>query len=139
MGCWLMPATKFWAFSDVLPVFMKIRKIPWRREWKHTTVFSPGKFHGWWSLVGYSPWGCKELDNWANNTFFSLFCVPSMPNLLREFSQPTGLIIWFLSFFQLMLCNTLVNMCVELSLHPTNKFNFTMVCDPFNMLINSVC
>ena len=22
----------------------------------------PGKFHGWRSLVGYSPWGCKELD-----------------------------------------------------------------------------
>ena len=22
----------------------------------------PGKSHGWRSLVGYSPWGCKELD-----------------------------------------------------------------------------
>ena len=22
----------------------------------------PGKFHGWRSLVGYSPWGCKESD-----------------------------------------------------------------------------
>ena len=22
----------------------------------------PGKLHGWRSLVGYSPWGCKELD-----------------------------------------------------------------------------
>ena len=22
----------------------------------------PEKFHGWKSLVGYSPWGCKELD-----------------------------------------------------------------------------
>ena len=22
----------------------------------------PGKFHGLSSLVGYSPWGCKELD-----------------------------------------------------------------------------
>ena len=25
-------------------------------------VFMPGKFHGQRSLVGYSPWGCKELD-----------------------------------------------------------------------------
>ena len=25
-------------------------------------VFLPGKFHGQRSLVGYSPWGCKELD-----------------------------------------------------------------------------
>ena len=27
-----------------------------------TPVFLPGKPHGWRSLVGYSPWGCKELD-----------------------------------------------------------------------------
>ena len=24
--------------------------------------FLPGKSHGWRSLVGYSPWGCKESD-----------------------------------------------------------------------------
>ena len=22
----------------------------------------PGKSHGWWNLVGYSPWGRKESD-----------------------------------------------------------------------------
>ena len=27
-----------------------------------TPVFLPGEFHGQGSLVGYSPWGCKELD-----------------------------------------------------------------------------
>ena len=27
-----------------------------------TPVFLPGKFHGTKSLVGYSPWGRKELD-----------------------------------------------------------------------------
>ena len=25
-----------------------------------TPVFLPGKSHGWWNLVGYSPWGRKE-------------------------------------------------------------------------------
>ena len=25
-------------------------------------MFLPGESHGWGSLVGYSPWGCKELD-----------------------------------------------------------------------------
>ena len=25
-------------------------------------VFLPGEFHGPRSLVGYSPWSCKELD-----------------------------------------------------------------------------
>ena len=39
-----------------------VRKIPWRRKWKPTPVFLPGKFHGQRSLVGYSPWGCKELN-----------------------------------------------------------------------------
>ena len=37
-------------------------KILWRREWQSTPVFLPGEFHGQRSLVGYSPWGCKELD-----------------------------------------------------------------------------
>ena len=37
-------------------------KIPWRREWQPTPVFLPGDSHGQGSLVGYSPWGCKELD-----------------------------------------------------------------------------
>ena len=39
-----------------------IEKIPWRREWQPTPVFSPGDFHGQSSLEGYSPWGCTESD-----------------------------------------------------------------------------
>ena len=27
-----------------------------------TPLLLPGEFHGQGSLVGYSPWGCKELD-----------------------------------------------------------------------------
>ena len=38
------------------------RKIPWRRKWQPTPVFLPVEFHGWWGMVGYSPWGHKELD-----------------------------------------------------------------------------
>ena len=34
----------------------------WRRKWQFTPVFLPGKSHGWRSLLGYSPWGRKELD-----------------------------------------------------------------------------
>ena len=37
-------------------------KIPWRRKWQPTPVFLPGQSHGQRSLVGYSPWGCKESD-----------------------------------------------------------------------------
>ena len=37
-------------------------KSPWRREQLPTPVFWPGEFHGQRSLLGYSPWGCKESD-----------------------------------------------------------------------------
>ena len=37
-------------------------KISWRRKWQPPPVLLPGKFHGWRSLVGYSPWGRKESD-----------------------------------------------------------------------------
>ena len=36
--------------------------IPWRKKWQPTPVLLPRKFHGWRSLVGYSPWGRKESD-----------------------------------------------------------------------------
>ena len=32
------------------------------RQWQPTPVILPGKFHGWRSLVGCSPWGRKESD-----------------------------------------------------------------------------
>ena len=37
-------------------------KVTWRRKWQPTPVFLPGESHGQRSLVGYSPWGRKELD-----------------------------------------------------------------------------
>ena len=39
-----------------------VGKIPWRRAWQPTPVFLPGKSHRQRSLVGYSPWGCRESD-----------------------------------------------------------------------------
>ena len=35
---------------------------PLSRKWQPTPVFLPGDSHGQRSLVGYSPWGHKELD-----------------------------------------------------------------------------
>jgi len=46
--------------------------IPWRRKWQPTPVLLPGKFHGLRSLVGYSPWGCKESDMTERLPFTSL-------------------------------------------------------------------
>ena len=39
-----------------------VGKIPWRRKWQPTPVLLLAKFHGWRSLVGYSPWGGKKSD-----------------------------------------------------------------------------
>ena len=51
-------------------------RIPWRRKWQPTPVLSPGKSHGWRSLVGWSPWGCEESDMTERLHFhFSLLCI----------------------------------------------------------------
>ena len=34
----------------------------WRRKYQPTPIFLPGEFYGQRSLVGYSPWGRRELD-----------------------------------------------------------------------------
>ena len=39
-----------------------IGNITWRKGWQPTPAFLPGESHGQTSLVGYSPWGRKELD-----------------------------------------------------------------------------
>ena len=39
-----------------------VGKIPWRGEWQPTPLFLIGKSLGPRSLVGYSPWGHRELD-----------------------------------------------------------------------------
>ena len=43
-----------------------VRKIPWRRAWRATPVFLPGKSHGQRSQVCYSAWGCTEADPTKN-------------------------------------------------------------------------
>ena len=37
-------------------------KMPWRRQWQPSPAGLTGEFHKQRSLVGYSPWGLKELD-----------------------------------------------------------------------------
>ena len=43
-------------------VWSWVEKIPWRTAWQSTPVFLPEESHGQRSLVGYSPWCCKESD-----------------------------------------------------------------------------
>ena len=39
-----------------------LRKMPWRTAWQSTAVHLSQEFHAHRSLVGYSPWGCKESE-----------------------------------------------------------------------------
>ena len=58
---------------------------PWRTEWLPTPVFLPGKSHGQRRLVGYNPWGHKELDMTERLTHFhtgSVILVATHVNLV---------------------------------------------------------
>ena len=39
-----------------------VGRMPWRRKWQPTPALLPGKSYERRSLIGYSPWGCKESD-----------------------------------------------------------------------------
>ena len=41
--------------------------------WQPIPVFLPGEAHGQRSLVGYSPWGHKESDDWATKTQYIMY------------------------------------------------------------------
>ena len=77
--------------------------IPWKREWQPIPAFLPGKSHGQRSLVGYSPWGHKELDTteW----------------LTLHFTSPSSKLNQDLMF------NCFTNYCIEKEVSRVNLIN----------------
>ena len=69
-----------------------VGKIPWRRKWQPTAVLLPGESHGWRSLVGYSPWGHKELDM----TFFLQMLLSSIL-FQKGFKTPVSICLFITS------------------------------------------
>ena len=67
-------------------------EIPCRRVWQPTPAFLPGESHGqratvWWAgLVGYSPWGCRELDTteWLTLADLPPFSYPGHVGILNS-------------------------------------------------------
>ena len=57
-------------------------------EGNGTLVFLPGKFHGWRSLVGYSPWGWKELDTTERLHFHFLLHCRQILDILSHHGSP---------------------------------------------------
>ena len=44
-----------------------------KRQWHPTPVLLPRKSHGWRSLVGCSPWGCRVGHDWATSLWLFTF------------------------------------------------------------------
>ena len=88
----------------------------WRRKWQPTPGLLPGKSQGQRSLVGYSPWGRRELDR-TEPLHFPFLSIPSRGRSLhvwweivmasyKEF-QMLSLLRWLFAFSKCLfsLCN----------------------------------
>ena len=51
-----------------------------RRKWQPTPVLLPGKSHGRKSIIGYSPWGRKQLDTTEQLHYYDLRAVLGIVN-----------------------------------------------------------
>ena len=73
-----------------------VGKIPWRRKWEPTSVFSPEKFHGHRSLAGYSPWGWKKSDT-TEHTHSSTFIgvAKHLPHILFNLTSKGKIVTLF--------------------------------------------
>jgi len=47
-------------------VQLRVRKIPWRRNWQPTPVILTGESHGQRSLMGYRPQVRKSWTQWSD-------------------------------------------------------------------------
>ena len=69
----------------------------WRSQ-QSTPVFLPGESHGQRSLVGYSPWDCKELDTTEaveREIVLEAFWTPLFTGFYRDFITQAGLLsLW---------------------------------------------
>ena len=61
----------------------------WRRQWHPTPVLLPGKFHGWRSLVGCSPWGRYSQARLSDFTFTFHFHA-----LAKEMATHSSVLAW---------------------------------------------
>ena len=81
-----------------------VRKLPWRRKWQPTPVFFLGKFHEQRSLVGYSPWGHKDLDT-TEHTHIHLSIRPSIhPSFLYIRKCTMYIRIFCIHYYQSEIC-----------------------------------
>ena len=87
-------------------------RFPWRIKWQPTALFLPGECHGQKSLVGYSPWGCKESDTTEHTHAVQvhqtklLNCIKGYANVLQAHVDPC-----------IHLCPTHMCVCISLLIY----------------------
>ena len=62
----------------------------WRKLWHPTPVLLPGKSHGQRTLVGYSPWGCEELNMTERLSIFTFH----FHALEKEMATHSSVLAW---------------------------------------------
>ena len=98
---------------SVVPKLDRLDKLCRRRQWHPTPVLLPGKSHGRRALVGYSPWGCKELDttewlpflSFYYSRHYSIVMLLHKANLLALFSLYFLTTQSIFNFFLNLLCH----------------------------------
>ena len=76
-----------------------VGKSSWRRKWQPIPVLLPRKSHGQRSLVGYSPWGCKESDTTERLRFhFQDFLHIVLCHLETDYFN-SSLLVWILFIY----------------------------------------
>ena len=112
----LFPVCQSDVEEKLAPSFIS-SSINWRRKWQPTPVLLPGKFHGWRSLVGYSPWGHKDSDTTEWLHFLSLINYPFI--FFAHFSIQ-------LVFIFPLICNSLHNLGIYFSVNFLQSFVFLL-------------
>ena len=107
-------------YIQVSPFDPWVGKIPWRRAWWPTPVFLPGEFHRQRSLVGYSPWSCKESDmtKWQTLHFQGLFKPGEGKRSLVNFPSPPSILPYCMALTLSMLCQLSMSMLCSFILCP---------------------
>ena len=86
---------ELWTFVTQHELYMPLHTFPpWRRKWQPTPVYLPGEFHVQRSLVGCSPWSCKESDTieWLTHTYTLPYF--SFHNQSSQNSYPNTLVLF---------------------------------------------
>ena len=60
---------------------------PLEKGMANYSIFLPGESHGQWSLVGYSPWGHRELDTTEPLTLALFMPTVNIPDFLQFYKN----------------------------------------------------